>query len=380
MKSIFKLLILSLLFAAQEAYSQTPQNCSSQSLVITDGIEFPSEFSWDWESIGGVKPNDGKCHFIARIDNNSNVIFMNNPFYNGRRTDDIFIMANKKDFLKADGWELLKMDFGRATPNPYPYFILVNKYSGLMRMFIYNRTTSTENNGYTVTLQVINSLTNQAVVTPMLHSPNAKYDYSLADFSTGNATRDPVDIAIFSKNESILEGTWFLAEFNLGYDPVILADRETYVLDVKGYKSTRSILTADINGDAFTKDMSFYGTKSVATKGNTNSTTPKFYTDVMKIQKRANDINGTIQELGKKAIDLSKKTDTLSKKLKREKLSDAISDLSKKMKKLSNSPVFQIADALVGGLDFAATGLTLLNNVFGFTTGTTNSGGGAQIQ
>ncbi|MFM2395354.1 MAG: hypothetical protein RLZZ546_3337, partial [Bacteroidota bacterium] len=306
------------------------------------------------------------------------VIEMNNPFYNGRTTSDIFILSNKKDFLKADGWELLKMDFGKITYNPYPYFILVNRYSGLLRMYIHNIFGTGENNSYTVTLQVINSLTGTAIVTPMLHSPNAKYDYSLADFSAGNVTKDPVDIAVFSKDVSIPEGTWCMAEFNLGYDPVVLANRDTYVLDIKAYKSTREIVTADITGTAFTKDMSFYGTKSTATQGS-SSTTPKFYASAMKIQTRVNDINGTAQEFGQKAVSLSKKLDSLNKKINKEKFSNRIADLSKKMKKIGESPIFQIADAVTGGLDFAITGLTLLNNVFGFANSTTNSGTNSPI-
>jgi hypothetical protein len=49
----------------------------------------------------------------------------------------IAIIAQNLDYTRAKGWELLRRDFGCTHITSYPYFVLYNRYSGLIRVFIY---------------------------------------------------------------------------------------------------------------------------------------------------------------------------------------------------------------------------------------------------
>jgi len=59
------------------------------------------------------------------------------PFY---QTDNNAInhFVDSKDYLPVDGWELIKKDFGyNEFPSvTYPYFILYNRFTGVLRCFV----------------------------------------------------------------------------------------------------------------------------------------------------------------------------------------------------------------------------------------------------
>ena len=46
-------------------------------------------------------------------------------------------IGEKVDYLKADGWELVRLDFGGNNGTDMPNFILYNKYKGTLRVFAY---------------------------------------------------------------------------------------------------------------------------------------------------------------------------------------------------------------------------------------------------
>ncbi len=66
------------------------------------------------------------------------------PFFETAANDNVFPLTNATqygdvlDFQVADGWELVQKWFGSsADPTDNPYFILYNKYRGILRVFMY---------------------------------------------------------------------------------------------------------------------------------------------------------------------------------------------------------------------------------------------------
>lgn len=62
-----------------------------------------------------------------------------NPFFDQSGNPNTFALANEfeKDFNPLDGWELLYRKFGSETQGVItPYFILYNKYTGTIRIFV----------------------------------------------------------------------------------------------------------------------------------------------------------------------------------------------------------------------------------------------------
>lgn len=129
--------LLSLLTVSR-GFGQTCSDSPKTALGSTVGV-------WDWRS---TNITNWTAH--VRAANNPNQyqdITMPSPFVNNPNLNDNTSRFERpedpaeKDFHPEDGWELLVMNFGRPINdlnNPdNPYFVLYNRYRGLMRVFIY---------------------------------------------------------------------------------------------------------------------------------------------------------------------------------------------------------------------------------------------------
>ena len=122
-------------FVCFVALSQTcaPNNITTNPAAPVN-LQRPSKLNtWDWTA--------------ADFTLNSNIIYNGNtsirsPFFD---TDNVLIngfydpIPGPKDFLPGpDGWELIKKDFGSEGFGQVnnPYYVLYNKYRGLIRIFV----------------------------------------------------------------------------------------------------------------------------------------------------------------------------------------------------------------------------------------------------
>lgn len=93
---------------------------------------------WDWE-------NDELIHemFIIGLER---PVSTKLPFhdYVGPASDDLFLGGDgASDYYRDEGWVLIKKDFGSPTkPVTLPFFILYNKYRGILRYFFFNTVVS----------------------------------------------------------------------------------------------------------------------------------------------------------------------------------------------------------------------------------------------
>lgn len=92
---------------------------------------------WDWE-IGPFQPDYCSTWAAYRKGGNGQVTlqFMGSPWVNpGSQT--LVAIGEKSDYKRADGWELVRLDFGGNYGTEMPNFILYNKYTGILRVFAY---------------------------------------------------------------------------------------------------------------------------------------------------------------------------------------------------------------------------------------------------
>ncbi len=162
---------------------------------------------------------------------NSNTIYNGNnsirsPFFDTDNSIiDIFYdpIPGPKDFLPGtDGWELIKKDFGNDGFGPVnnPYFVLYNKYRGLLRIFV-ARGDQAFFNGASLKLQFLDD-------SPM--------QTSIFDFANELKAIDApfVRQEILSSSSEILNGyeEWFYADFPLSYDPCTCIFASKMKLDI----------------------------------------------------------------------------------------------------------------------------------------------------
>jgi hypothetical protein len=219
MRKFVKLIYLCFGFVAVNTYAQS--SCPSATDISVNQYvcgyygDANGNSNWNWE----IRPGDpsGKyCdHWYARINNATNLTSMGSPFVNPQTTA-LELIVQADDFKKAKGWELLRRNFGCLSDVAYPYFILYNKYTGLMRVFIYQPAPPTPSySSFMVELTPVKSAypATTSLGDAILTAPD-KYQTSTSTSSFGRKIISVTDDKAGSSN-------WRVAEFNLGFDPNI---------------------------------------------------------------------------------------------------------------------------------------------------------------
>lgn len=159
--------------------------------------------SWDW--LNSIPSN-----WNAQIQ--GTIAYMGSPFVQGG-SSDITSINNASDYLPQQGWVLLKKDFGcigaQDVSYATPYFILYNKYRGLMRLFIYVGN-SNQNSQGAVAVQWFLPSDNNSLLTLANNYPHANEDYPL-----GNNKETLLNYL----NEYPNTGGWIVTDFNVNFDP-----------------------------------------------------------------------------------------------------------------------------------------------------------------
>jgi hypothetical protein len=252
----------------------SPVICNTSGLTINDMLcGTYATMNWDWES------TDCKNWFY----NANGIELLPHPFCSTSQSGRVKQISDLGDYKKENGWVLIKREFGcyaalNNTGKKFPYFILYNKYAGLLRMFVNAPSLSSETvkYNYIFKLSAVNRAT--SITSP---NPCKTPDKYLASSVT--------DDAIFYYHPETKGGSWIVGEFNLNFDPnianlvynqsqikieLLLATSQDIKATIKG--TTTAYSESDINGINFSSSKNDEGKFqakgdkiiSFATKGN----------------------------------------------------------------------------------------------------------------
>ncbi|MBN2440505.1 MAG: hypothetical protein JXJ04_04150 [Spirochaetales bacterium] len=121
------------------------------------------------------------------------------------------VLADRKAF---DGWVLVYSTFSSTSVQPNPYFILYNKFRGLMRIFIYiNNITFAESTYLLDGLFIDNDYYNYKTL---------NYEsQEIIDLATNKAQVDKVQPKPFN-GPPLANNKWYFLQYELAYDPAIV--------------------------------------------------------------------------------------------------------------------------------------------------------------
>jgi hypothetical protein len=148
---------------------------------------------------------------------------------------------NGLDFHPQDGWELLVKNFGSAEiPETYPLFALYNRFTGLIRVFVYIPVAPVGDlqNGALIKLHFNNSQNERrsallAHLIPIYNDIN-DFDYA-SEMSTPN----------YYVNQ---DNFWLYAEFPAAYDPCTCTYPSKLNIEVNWIESSDVTLEGDLTG------------------------------------------------------------------------------------------------------------------------------------
>jgi hypothetical protein len=207
--------------------------------------------NWNWELTD--KNDPAYCNlWYARTDAGNNLTPMRSPFVDASLTA-LDIISQEQDFTRARGWELLRRDFGCSRVTAYPYFILYNKYSGLMRVFIYAPASQPQYSGLAVEV-----LPNLAGAYPATTAFADTIQTAPDKFLTSSQN------AAFGKGITAIgklagAGQWSLVELNPSFDPNIQNVLYSGAsLQFTIYGVTNNLMYASIKGGSMTNTQPVY--------------------------------------------------------------------------------------------------------------------------
>lgn len=168
---------------------------------------------------------------------------VNLPYYDVTGFATNLDIPGSVDVLPSDGWELLYRSFGNSTCGVnVPYFILYNRFNGLLRLFFYNHITNQTFSSGKITLEETSSSLTPLSATPLL------------SFDGGDPNHPLMTV------DSVGPDSWSYADFSLTfYDPNPVRDA-TLEFKIDGVTSTNLQLTGNISLDQVLNSAHVSGT------------------------------------------------------------------------------------------------------------------------
>jgi hypothetical protein len=256
MKRIINLVIGFMFLSSLEGYSQacTTGNILTNPYLCGTYGDANGVSKWDWEVDPEVDPNNialqqKYCEtWSARTQQGDLLTLTRSPFKRPA-TSKMTNIAIEKDYTRAKGWELVTRDFGCEGPVSYPYFVLYNKYTTLLRVFVYQPIP--KENYSQVVVEITPSSTFSYPATTSLGDDLV----TAPDKYLATASSKPFGKRVVSVTEPSGSGGWYVAEFNMGFDPNIgdIA-YQNKALQFTIYGEAQSTITADITGSGVTGD------------------------------------------------------------------------------------------------------------------------------
>lgn len=151
-----------------------------------------------------------------------------------------FTKEKANDYRKANGWELLYNTFNTTQMQDQWYFILYNKYRGLIRMYYY-----------------VPSSANFITSSNIVHKLGIEGAYASQSPMMNFAAQPVVDVGVKSPFASVAEpwqvarSTWYLLEHELAYDAAVSGQNYnsfSFIWPVRSNQITQVQLNGNIDG------------------------------------------------------------------------------------------------------------------------------------
>lgn len=186
------------------------------------------------------------------------------PFYLPSLTNpnvNEFSKYTNKDFNTTDGWDLWKYDFGTPTARTdVPYFILYNRHTGVLRVFVAFASLFGQNNAISIGLKYKDNSYRSALLE---NYNNDDGRYATQAFSNNVK---PILNSNYYLNSVLI---WYHSDFYLHFDPCICNFKSSLVLEVKLSNNGSFDFTVNgtaiqnISGGASTDAMGRWGEKGI---------------------------------------------------------------------------------------------------------------------
>lgn len=165
-----------------------------QTIAVKDTRDGISPFPFDWDNPNtNYMPTPSGTTILLPWANGASKGFSNDILY---------------DYSKNDGWELVYNVFNTTSLQANPYFVLYNKYRGLLRIYVYVTT-----NAFTTSTYLTSGLTlgPNAFSSHMLNYINQ----DIVDFNVKKNAICQIEPTQLSAN------TWYASQYEIAYDPLI---------------------------------------------------------------------------------------------------------------------------------------------------------------
>lgn len=195
-------------------------------------------FDWQLPTYNVQPINNGSCVRGST---------MESPFF---KIDNLESLRDSKDMNWSDGWELIRRGFGlnelnQNTTDPVPnaYFILYNKYTGVLR----------------VLLKVCRGADYNAAKITIRFDGLSPIKTDLLDFSRGmiSALDKSYTATAFSAGSPYVndDTKWYFADFPMMFDPCTCAYKSKLNIISELISTSTINLYGTITGDIYTKDV-----------------------------------------------------------------------------------------------------------------------------
>lgn len=119
------------------------------------------------------------------------------------------------DYKKTDGWELYYNSFNKIKKAQEPFFVLYNKYRGIMRLYYFLAPQSAVSTDHvTFQLSLKGTLNNSSIL-------------NFEQSEVNNLSVSPTSISKVQNELVVQSGSWYAEEFELSYDPIL--KQQSYV-------------------------------------------------------------------------------------------------------------------------------------------------------
>jgi hypothetical protein len=262
---------------------------------------------------------------------------MNSPFtISGISNSNLGSIGNinvpaLRDNLVSDGWQLIQFNFGKhyntagiasiVTIN-HPEFVLYNKYSGILRILIYNQS-------------AINHADYQTALIRLSSDKNISGGYESAILSLVDSVSQAVEdyhkkknATVFNNLRNSADGYWLMADIPMAYDPCVCSYQynilrveykliQTSKVDLTGTLATTNLVNVAGGLPAGTSPAVKEQSKFMGALNELSGTTKKI-NNGLKVYKDAADVvnsfNGIVNISS--SPEIKKKWDALNKYLK----------------------------------------------------------------
>jgi hypothetical protein len=217
-------------FGLYGGYLPLLSNLQGQTCVSNRGS------TWDWTiPVAQTVYLNGSSGIVARA--------VNLPYYDVEGFATNLNIPGSVDVFPSDGWELLYRSFGNPSCGVnVPYFILYNRFNGLLRLFFYNHITDQTFSSGEITLAETSGSLTPLSATPLL------------SFDGGDPTHPLMTV------DSVGPDAWSYADFSVTFfDPSPVRDA-TLEFKIDGVTSTNLHIDGNLTLDQVLSNAHVSGT------------------------------------------------------------------------------------------------------------------------